>query len=466
MQLLGFRQPGTTYEQTLRKILDRLAPLVKAKLRTFAKTQERENAGETWRYDVRDLLVQDTDVYPPARPIDPKGDAGRDYERYMQKDPLETCPACSQFPQGNLSAVAFPQIKSLGGTVEVFYTTHMRLIKKEPPANKGVSYCAWCSKWWDLIATDQDGARQLYRLCIMPHHLFGRLEWREILGPAVGGRIVELGTLGTVNSSGVYPHIAVIPLRGTDREAVLREVTADPERGEDQIAERLYKYGLQGAAIVSNPISSRHLLTCGSISISAAEWPILRTPLRLLNSAKRSCARAITELQRSPYAFGTFLADGSIKGTEKDVRKMVEELAEQTGLAFLREIWIGGGKNRVENAGKVIRGMNETLRRLKEGEDPASLVDAMTAKGLHLAMSTREFRYRPAENRDKEEVALRLAAKKLLVYRDQTYRRTELVRAMTYTLAYFSRPEPRPQSTDEDGSETTPTQTPLREETK
>jgi hypothetical protein len=465
MQLLGFRQPGTTYEQALRKILDRLAPFVAEKLSTFAKAQEYESAGETWRYDVQDLLVPDTNVYPQVRPVDPKGDAGRDYERYMQKEPLETCPACSQFPQGNMSAAAFPQISPLGGTVEVFYTTHMRLIKKEPPAKKGVSYCAWCSKWWDLIATDQDGKRQLYRLCIMPLHLFGRLEWREILGPAVGGRIVELGAPGTVNSSGVYPHIAIIPLRGTDREAVLREVTADPERGEDQIADRLYKYGLHGAVIVSNPISSRLMLTCGSISISAAEWPILRTPLRLLNSAKRSYARAITALQRSMYAFGTFLADGSIKGTENEVRKMVEELAEQTGLAFLRDIWIGG-KNRVDNAGKVIRGMNETLRRLKEGEDPATLVDAMTAKGVHLAMSTREGRYRPAENRDKEERALRLVAKKLLVYRDQTYRRTELARAMIYTLAYFSRPEQAPQITQGDEPAIMPQPAQSQEEAK
>ncbi|MBK5292155.1 MAG: hypothetical protein JJE04_10815 [Acidobacteriia bacterium] len=463
MQLLGFRQPSTTYEHTLRSILVRLDRFITAKLKTFSATQEAEGAGqESSRYDVRNLLVPDTDAYPSALPIDPKAEAARDYEGYMRKEPLDMCPACSQFPQGNLSAAAFPQMSPLGGTVEVFYTTHMRLIKKEGFAKKGVSFCAWCSKWWDLIATDEDGKRQLYRLCVMPHHLFGRLEWREILEPASLGRIVELGDSGTVSSSGVYPHIAVIPLRGADREAVLRELTADPQRGEDQIADRLYQYGLKGAVIVSNPVSSRHLLSCGSISIDVAEWPIMRTPLRLLQSKRRSYARAITALQRSEYAFGTFLAEDSIKGTDNEVRKMVEELAEKTGLAFLRDIWIGG-KNRVDSAGKVIRGMNETLRRLKDREDDASLLDAMTGKGLHLAISTRDGHFHTPENRDREELALRRAAGKLLVYRDQTYRRTELVRAMIYTLAYFSRPRTASESAL---AAVAPTGDQLRKETK
>jgi hypothetical protein len=229
--------------------------------------------------------------------------------------------------------------------------------------------------------------------------------------------------------------------------------------------DRLYAYGLKGAVIVSNPVGSGHLLTCGSISIDAAEWPILRDPLRLLNSARRPYARAIAALQRSEYAFGTFLAEGSIKGPEKEVEKMVQELAEKTGLAFLRDIWIGP-KNRVDNAGKVIRGMNETLRRLKDGEDSASLVDAMVGKGLHLAMSTREGRFRPAESRDREERALRLAAEKMLVYRDQTYRRTELVRAMIYTLAYFSRPEAEPQTAADEFAAAAATQTQTKEGAK
>jgi hypothetical protein len=232
-------------------------------------------------------------------------------------------------------------------------------------------------------------------------------------------------------------------LRGKDRQSLLRELVADPERGDEQIIDRLYRYGLKGAVIVTNPVSSRHLLTCGSIAIDAAQWPVLRTALRLLNSARRTYARAITALQHSPYAFGTFLADGSIrvtKDTEKEVQRMVTELAERTGLAFLRDIWIGGkDRDRVDSAGKVIRGMNETLRRLKDGEDDPSLIDAMAAKGLHMALSTRKGL--PSRNGDQEETALRLAAEKLLRYRNQTYRRTEVVRAMIYTLAYFSRPE-------------------------
>jgi hypothetical protein len=188
------------------------------------------------------------------------------------------------------------------------------------------------------------------------------------------------------------------------------------------------------------------LLTCGSVAFDAAEWPLLRRPLKLLSPGKRRYASAIKALQHSPYAFGTLLAQNSIKitkDTEKEVREMVSELAEKTGLAFLNDIWIGG-KDRVDSAGKVIRGMNETLRRLKGAEDHASLIDAMVAKGLHLALSTREGRYRPLDNREREEAALRLAAEKLLLYRDQTYRRTELVRAMIYTLAYFGKAEAKP----------------------
>lgn len=124
---------------------------------------------------------------------------------------------------------------------------------------------------------------------------------------------------------------------------------------------------------------------------------------------------------------------------------MVQEIAEKTGLTFLADIWIGP-RDREDNASKVIRGMNETLRRLKGKEDDASLVDAMVAKGLHLAISTREGKWRSYENQPKEEAALRNAARKLWRYKDQTYRRTEVVRAMIYTLAYFSRPETNPQT--------------------
>jgi len=130
---------------------------------------------------------------------------------------------------------------------------------------------------------------------------------------------------------------------------------------------------------------------------------------------------------------------------------MVNELAQKTGLTFLTDIWIGG-KDRLDGAGKVIRGMNETLRRLKGKEDDATLVDAMEAKGLHLAVSTREGprRFRSRENLPKERSALRQAAQKLLLYKDQTYRRTELVRAMIYTLGYFSKPEEKPEASPAD----------------
>lgn len=330
------------------------------------------------------------------------------------------------------------------------FTTHMRLIKKEGAASRGVSFCDWCAKWWDLIAVDTKGKRHLYYVCVMSHHLFARLDWREILHPELGIPLLELGAPGTVSGSVVYPHVAVLSLKGRDRETLLQELTADSNRGEEQILDRLYPYGLKGAVIVTTPTDSRSLLTCESISVGTEEWPILRRALRLLTSAKRPYASAIRALQQSPYAFGTLLADGSIRVTREsqpEVQQMGQEIAEKTGLTFLADIWIGG-RDREDSASKVIRGMNETLRRLKGKEDDASLMDAMVAKGLHLAISTREGKWRSRENRPKEEAALKRAAEKLLRYKDQTYRRTEVVRAMIYTPAYFSKPETNPQTPD------------------
>jgi hypothetical protein len=446
MELFGLRQKNATYEQALRSVLQRLQPLIRRKLQTIAGNSEPGAAIQRPRYDARDLLVAETSAYPPTKALDPKSEALEDYERYWSREPLRVCPSCSNFPQSDVTAAAFPQLSPLGGTVEVFYTGYMRRVKKEGREQRGVSFCEWCAKWWESIAADSEGTRHLYHFCVVPHHLFARLEWKDILQPDSTGELVELGSPGTVATSGVYPHVAVLHLPGRDRNDLLAELTANSSRGEEQILDRLYQYGLKGAVITTNPVSSRHLLSCGSVQVDTAEWPLLRRALRLLNPRKRSYTRAITALQQSPLAFGTFLYDGSIpttKNTEKEVKKMVDELAEKTGLSFLRDIWVQGG---LDGASKVIRGMNETLRRLKGREDDASLIDAMTAKGLHLALSTREERFRRKENQANEEAALRQAATRLLKYKDQTYRRTELVRAMIYTLAYFSKPEDKPQA--------------------
>src|SRR5262249_27091334 len=146
----------------------------------------------------------------------------------------------------------------------------------------------------------------------------------------------------TVSGGGVYPHVAVLSLKGRDRETLLAELTANANRGDEQILDRLYRYGLKGTVIVTTPIDSRSLLTCGSISVGTEEWPILRRALRLLNSAKRPYTSAIRSLQQSPYAFGTFLADGSIRVTKElqaEVEQMVQEIAGKTGLTFLADIW-------------------------------------------------------------------------------------------------------------------------------
>lgn len=443
--LLGLRQASATYEQTLREILNRLQGVIKEKLKIGTKPSTTDSREAAVRYDVRELLAPDTSAYAPVKVLDPKAEALADYERHWNKDPLQVCPSCNHFAQGNVTAAAFPQLSPLGGTVEVFYTAYMRQVKKEGPEGRGVSFCQWCSKWWERMSTDLEDQRHLYHFCVMPQHLFARLNWQEILQPdPTTGEIVGLGSPGTVSTSGVYPHIAILHLPGHDRNDLLQQLVANPNRGEEQIIDRLYQYGLKGAVITTNPVSSRNLLTCGSIRIDTPYWPLLRRPLRLLNPA-RPYASAIRALQRSGYAFGTLLAKNWIRGTEKEIKEMVNELAEKTGLSFLSDIWIGG-KDRIDGAGKVIRGMNETLRRLKGKEDEASLIDAMVAKGLHLALSTRQGYFRAKENRPKEEAALRHAAQKLFRYKDQTYRRTELVRAMIYTLGYFSNPEDKPEA--------------------
>jgi len=435
LEFLGLKRPGQTYEQTLREILKLLDPFVKQRIGRVSTSARR--------YDVRELLVPDSSVYPLATAIDPKAEALADYRRYMKRQPLDRCPTCNQFPQGNVSAAAFGP-SPLGGTVEVFYTRYMRLIKKEGRERRGVSFCAWCSKWWDIISLDADERRQMYHLCVMPHHLLARLDWREILKPDPLMPLVELGASGTLGS-GVYPHVAILSLQGRDHETLLKGLAAEPTRAEDQILDRLYRYGLKGAVIVTNPVSSRHLLTSGSLTIDSSEWPLFRRPLRFLNSGKCMYKVAIRALQQSEYAIGTLLSDGSITVTKNnagEIAQMVTDIAEKTGLSFLADIWIGSDRRqRVDNASKVIRGMNETLRRLKEKEDDESLIDAMIAKGLHLALSTRQGQFRAAENQPREEAALRSAAQKILKYKNQTYRRTELVRTMIYTLAYFSRPD-------------------------
>lgn len=438
MEFLGLKRVGVAYEQTLRAILELLNPFVKARI-------GKVSIGN-YRYDVRQLLASDSAIYPVATSLDPRAEALADYQQYMRRQPLDRCPTCNQFPQGNISAAAFGP-SPMGGTVEVFYTRYMRLIKKEGRESRGVSFCTWCSKWWDLMSVDTDGRRQMYHLCVVPHHLFARLDWHEILKPDPLMPLVELGASGTLGS-GVYPHIAILSLAGRDREALLKELVAEPKRGEDQILDRLYRYGLKGAVIVTNPVSSRDLLMSGSLTIDSSEWPLLRRPLRFVNSGKCTYRAAIRAFQQSEYAIGTFLSDGSItvtRSNEGEIAHMVAEIAQKTGLSFLADIWIGSERRqRVENASKVIRGMNETLRRLKDKEDEESLIDAMVAKGLHLALSTRQGQFRPSANEEREVVALRSAARKILKYKDQTYRRTELVRTMIYTLAYFSRPDSPP----------------------
>src|SRR5207249_3331974 len=128
LEVFGLLKAQASYEHTLRGILQTLHPYVEKKL-TASPATDSASPDRQHRYDVRSLLVPDASAYPLEAALDPRGDALRDYERYQRKEPLEVCPVCHQFPQGNVTAAAFPQNSPLGGTVEVFYTTHMRLIK-------------------------------------------------------------------------------------------------------------------------------------------------------------------------------------------------------------------------------------------------------------------------------------------------------------------------------------------------
>lgn len=162
LELFGVRKNNAAYDQTLRNVLKRLQPLIQEKLQTNLGQSQPGATIQSPRYDARDLLVPDTSAYPPAKALDPKSEALEDYERYWSREPLQVCPSCAQFAQGNVTAAAFPQLSPLGGTVEVFYTGYMRRVKKEGPDQRGVSFCDWCSKWWESIATDSEGtaARQ------------------------------------------------------------------------------------------------------------------------------------------------------------------------------------------------------------------------------------------------------------------------------------------------------------------
>ncbi len=435
----GYRKTDKpeTYEQTLRRILQDLQPYIITTLQRGLSGDDI-NQGKTGSYDIQDLLVRDTSVFPSLaeKEFDPKEDAKKDYEKYMEKHPLKECPICHNFPQGNVSAAQFPNNSPLGGTVEVFYTKFMRLLKKEvyQEQTRGISPCIWCTLWWNLISGNE---KCLFHLCVQPHHVFTRLDWREILMPQIGTPLVELGD-STVSESGVYPHIAMLAIPGRNHGSFIKDLVANENRGENQVLERLYQYGLTSSAVIFNPAKSHHLLTCGSLKIDKDEWNTLRLILRNIipDRDNHRYTFAVRAIQRHVYAWGRLIYTRIVR----EEKNMINELGKQTGLSFLSDIWIGGSdKEKVTNAEKLIRGMNETLRRLKDKEDDATLTDAMVAKGLHIAMSTREWKYRKVENQPKEEAALRQIAKKLYDYRNQAWKRTELVRAMVYTLGYFTK---------------------------
>ncbi len=434
LRLKGYKEQGT-FDKSLLKIVNDFQSHIEREILSGAS--EKEDAANM-RYNIKTLMAFDTAINSSGSEFDIKKDAEGDYAKYFESrnNPFSTCPICHKFEQGNASAKQFPA-SPLGGTVEVFYTGPMGRLKKEGEGGKGVSPCEWCTLWWNMISTNRDdGNRYFYHLCVIPHHAFARLDWREILQPEEGLPLVELGSPDTLGSK-ITPHIAVLALKGNDRNSFLKDLTGNQNLGENQILDRIFQHGLTSITVVTNPSVSHHLLTCGSIKIDIEEWEFLRLPLRYAKSGHVQVVRA---LQHHRYAWGKLLANGTIGGDKKVTEKLVNDLTEKTGLLFLKEIKIEG-KDRIASAERVIRRMNETLRKLKDSkEDKSVIVDSMVALGLKTVMSTREGRFYGEENQNKEIEALRLIAQKLYEYKDQMAKRSELVRSMSYSMGYLNIP--------------------------
>jgi hypothetical protein len=209
--------------------------------------------------------------------------------------------------------------------------------------------------------------------------------------------------------------------------------------------QKIYENGLRGKVISTLIESSNRLFDCGGVNIAINEYDLLKIVLENVKSTKsrNNYSLAVRALKQKDRAGNTFpYAWGSLIKTNKLMENgaMIRELGEKTGLGFLNSIWIGGsGDSRVSNADKVVRRVNDTLRKLKDSESKDALIDEMVSIGLKVAISTREFKTWQDERKTAEIEAFRMMAEKLYDYKDDSSKRTELVRSMAYYLAYVSR---------------------------
>ena len=378
-------------------------------------SEEIQNSLDKGKYDIRELVCFNSDISKET--IDIQKEAKEDYNRYWRKNPTEVCRVCHAFNQETTPAVLFPR-SDLGGATDVFYTDHMRRLDEF--REKG-GVCRWCLLWF-LLLKSKTGNR-LYKLCIYPHALFGRINWEDIFDPDQTVRI------GKTRENFIYPHVAVIGLSGKKYGDFISQLV------KNKILDKLYENGLRGKVFSTLVEPSLYLFDCGGIKISAKEYYLFKPILGNIDQGKdvNTYALAIKSMQSNKYSWGYLVKTKKLKGD----LNMIKKLGEMTGLSFLKNIWVGGSpENRPSNAEKLIRRMNETLRKLKDKEKEDVVIDAMVAIGRKVALSTRDFRDFGEELRQKEVDALREIAKKLYEYREKSAQRTELVRAMVCYLGY------------------------------
>jgi len=383
-------------------------------------------------YDVQDLLIVSSN-YRISSDWDVQKDAKRDYENYWNKIPTSTCRVCHTFPQITTTAALFPK-SELGGKTDVFYTDLMR---RSPELKDAGGICKWCLLWFVLLKNKT--GNNMYKLCILPHGLFGRIDWDDIFEP---GQIIRIGTS---RENYLYPHVAISGLSGRNYGSFISQVVKR-EVNNESILQKIYENGLRGKVISTLIESSNKLFDCGGVNITVNEYDLLKKVLQNVKSTKSRnnyslVVRALKQKDKTgnpfPYAWGSLIKTNKLQ----ENGPMIQELGEKTGLKFLNAIWVGGGSfdSRVSNADKVVRRVNDTLRKLKDSESKDALIDEMVAIGLKVAISTREFKTWQDERKTAEIEAFRTMAEKLYDYKDDSSKRTELVRSMAYYLAYVSR---------------------------
>jgi hypothetical protein len=408
-----------SYLVIVQSILNKFTPLIK-------------EVGITTNYDLQDLLIG-SPFYKISSDFDIQQEAKRDYEKYWNKLPTDTCRICHTFSQITTTAALFPK-SELGGSTAVFYTDQMRL---SPELKNGGGICKWCFLWFSLLKNKT--GNKMYKLCIVPHGMFGRIDWDDIFKD---NEIIRIGK-GLENF--VYPHVAIAGLSGDTYGSFISQVVKH-EKNRDSILQKMYDNGLRGKVISTLIEPSNRLFDCGGVNIAVGEYDLFKAVLENVKGTQSRnnyslAVRAMKQKDRDgnifPYAWGSLIKTNKLL----ENGAMIQVLGEKTGLGFLNAIWIGGGSNdsRVSNADKVVRRVNDTLRKLKDSESKEALIDEMSAIGLKVAISTRDFKTWQDERKTAEIEAFRKMAEKLYDYKDDSSRRTELVRSMAYYLAYVSK---------------------------